>query len=137
MDQFSVESNLLHQKAPTPRALGEITNLSSLKLTLKLFHNVHGYSQTRLGSYQTSVMEIFAKNSQFIQANPTCSLVSLKNIPFLFLFKIAFDFREIETEFGYHTKVMLSSLMAWFSLISYCFRLVNVADLKSSDDYFR
>ena len=44
MDQFSVKSNLLHQNAPTSRTLTEIRNLPSLRLTLKQFQNVHGYS---------------------------------------------------------------------------------------------
>ena len=44
MDQFSVKSNLLHQNAPTSRTLIEIRNLPSLRLTLKQFQNVHGYS---------------------------------------------------------------------------------------------
>ena len=42
MDQFSVKSNLLHQNAPTSRT--QIRNLPSLRLTLKQFPNVHGYS---------------------------------------------------------------------------------------------
>ena len=114
MDQFSVKSNLLHQKAPTSRdwpnklIIFEIDSETFSQCSWVFIDAFRILSNICDGYFRKKTV------SSYKSIRPTCSLVSLKNIPFLFLFKIAFDFREIETEFGYHTKVMLSSLMAWF-----------------------